>query len=751
MGNDNGCSTFTKSVKGCLDLGLGDTVQGTGCLVQDDDGRVLQEHTGNADPLLLTAGEHHAPLAHIGLVPVGHVQDVLVDLCQFGRPHHLFIGGFRPSVPDVLHNGICKEEDILLYDADLSAEGTLGHIPHILPIHPNAAIGHIIEPGDQLTDGSFTTAAGAYKGELLPCFDMQVYPPQDFCLFIVAEGDMIENNISLHVFQLLSIGLVLDLRVQTHQLQETGKARRAHHELFHKGRELSHRGDEGGHIQSKGQQVGVIYHSLHDIVAACADDQNRHDGHAEFQAAHVSGHGLIIPPLGLDKLAVHSVELGFLGLFILEGLGRAHPGDPGLNGGIDFRRLCLQLQVGFTHSASLIQGEGQEEGHDAKSKKGQPPLNGTHDTEGTDQRHRGNEQVFRAVMGQLRDLKEVVGHPGHEDTGAVLIVEAEAQTFQMGVKVPAKVGLHPNAEKVSPIGDREIEKALGDIGTNENRDNDEKHPIFLIGQKIVDHLSGGIGEGQVNEADQQSTGHIQNEQMLVRPVIGQEYLQRVGLFIIDVFAHRQDPPALYLFFYYTRNIGSLQFLPAICFPRRFLLTLYIQWCMMEIIVRILTFGGERVYNEERKTSLILPFMAIVNQLHRLTGYIPDGTLPQGMTISQLATIAFLYFRPDQETFQKDVEQCFKLRRSTVSSLLNTLEKKNLIQRVTVPQDARLKKLILTDEARQIGSSIHGLFADLEAFMFQDISAEDLATLDKVFAQVQRNLNRLEDTSPGGNP
>ena len=155
--------------------------------------------------------------------------------------------------------------------------------------------------------------------------------------------------------------------------------------------------------------------------------------------------------------------------------------------------------------------------------------------------------------------------------------------------------------------------------------------------------------------------------------------------------------------------------------------------------------------EERKTSLILPFMAIVNQLHRLTGYIPDGTLPQGMTISQLATIAFLYFRPDQETFQKDVEQCFKLRRSTVSSLLNTLEKKKLIQRVSVPQDARLKKLILTEEARQIGTSIHGLFADLEAFMFQDISPEDLATLDKVFAQVQRNLNRLEDTSPGGNP
>jgi hypothetical protein len=104
-------------------------------------------------------------------------------------------------------------------------------------------------------------------------------------------------------------------------------------------------------------------------------------------------------------------------------------------------------------------------------------------------------------MGQLRDLKEIVGHPGHEDTGTVLVIEAEAQALQMSIEVPAKVGLHPNAEKVSPIGDREIEKALGDIGTNENGDDDEKHPIFLIGQKIVDHLSRCIGKCQVDKTD----------------------------------------------------------------------------------------------------------------------------------------------------------------------------------------------------------------------------------------------------------
>ncbi|MBR2491116.1 MAG: MarR family transcriptional regulator [Ruminiclostridium sp.] len=149
------------------------------------------------------------------------------------------------------------------------------------------------------------------------------------------------------------------------------------------------------------------------------------------------------------------------------------------------------------------------------------------------------------------------------------------------------------------------------------------------------------------------------------------------------------------------------------------------------------------------TSHVMSFLAVVNQLHRLVTNVPAGTLPQGMTISQLATIAFLYFRPDQETFQKDIEVCFKLRRSTVSSLLNTLERKGLIQRVSVPRDARLKKLILTKDAVNIGAYVQKAFADMDALMFRGVSAEELAALDTILDKVQQNLHDLETPSPGG--
>lgn len=152
---------------------------------------------------------------------------------------------------------------------------------------------------------------------------------------------------------------------------------------------------------------------------------------------------------------------------------------------------------------------------------------------------------------------------------------------------------------------------------------------------------------------------------------------------------------------------------------------------------------------DAKTSTpnhILSFLAVVNQLHRMASNTPAGTFPPGMTVSQLAAIAFLYFRSHQDTFQKDIEINFKLRRSTVSSLLNTLERKGFLHRVSVPQDARLKKLVLTKEAQQIGTCIHETFSDLDKRMFRGIPQKDLDTLDSVLSQVQKNLSQIETCS-----
>lgn len=64
-------------------------------------------------------------------------------------------------------------------------------------------------------------------------------------------------------------------------------------------------------------------------------------------------------------------------------------------------------------------------------------------------------------------------------------------------------------------------------------------------------------------------------------------------------------------------------------------------------------------------------------------------------------IGFLYDRQDKDIFQRDVEAEFKISRSTTSSMLTLMEKKGLIIRQSVPGDARLKKLTLTEKSKAL--------------------------------------------------
>jgi len=59
---------------------------------------------------------------------------------------------------------------------------------------------------------------------------------------------------------------------------------------------------------------------------------------------------------------------------------------------------------------------------------------------------------------------------------------------------------------------------------------------------------------------------------------------------------------------------------------------------------------------------------------------------------------------NRDIYQKDIETEFKIRRSSVTSVLNTLEKNGFIQRCSVENDGRLKKIVLTAKAKKVGAT-----------------------------------------------
>lgn len=137
------------------------------------------------------------------------------------------------------------------------------------------------------------------------------------------------------------------------------------------------------------------------------------------------------------------------------------------------------------------------------------------------------------------------------------------------------------------------------------------------------------------------------------------------------------------------------------------------------------------------------FARIANQLHRVIMAMngSDGCALPNVSVSQLSTMGFLLFNEEagRETYQKDVEQFFNLRRSTVSSLLRSLESKGLIQRVSVPHDARLKKLELTDTARKMNAHTLDTLWKINEIINRGLTREEVLTLNHILTKIETNL------------
>ena len=99
---------------------------------------------------------------------------------------------------------------------------------------------------------------------------------------------------------------------------------------------------------------------------------------------------------------------------------------------------------------------------------------------------------------------------------------------------------------------------------------------------------------------------------------------------------------------------------------------------------------------------------------------------------------------NREIYQKDVEEEFHIRRSTATGMLQLMEKSGFITRESVPQDARLKKIVPTKKAG---------IARMEQKLADGIPPQDLDTCREVLLHMLGNLTQNErrtDNEQGGN-
>lgn len=110
-----------------------------------------------------------------------------------------------------------------------------------------------------------------------------------------------------------------------------------------------------------------------------------------------------------------------------------------------------------------------------------------------------------------------------------------------------------------------------------------------------------------------------------------------------------------------------------------------------------------------------------------------------LTASHGWMISYLYHNGDKDTYQKTMEREFHMPKSTITSILQAMEKSGYIIREGVAHDARLKRILLTDEGKQFYLGTEEFIREIEQKMRSGISPEELSVFMKVIEQMENNL------------
>lgn len=114
----------------------------------------------------------------------------------------------------------------------------------------------------------------------------------------------------------------------------------------------------------------------------------------------------------------------------------------------------------------------------------------------------------------------------------------------------------------------------------------------------------------------------------------------------------------------------------------------------------------------------------------------DGVAPM-----QGRTLGFLYCNKDKVICQKDIEQEFLISRATASKMLQSMEKKELITRKELKEDARLKQILLTKRGEQQHLKMMNFFSGVEKLLVDGMTKEEADELYSLLKRVRHNLEK----------
>lgn len=102
-------------------------------------------------------------------------------------------------------------------------------------------------------------------------------------------------------------------------------------------------------------------------------------------------------------------------------------------------------------------------------------------------------------------------------------------------------------------------------------------------------------------------------------------------------------------------------------------------------------------------------------------------------------LGYLHANSDKDIYQKDIEHTFEVTRSTASRVIKLMEEKGFIKRESVKNDARLKKLTITNKGLEICTTLKKYSLEVNTQLVNGFTEEEINNLEDYIKRMKNNM------------
>ena len=114
-----------------------------------------------------------------------------------------------------------------------------------------------------------------------------------------------------------------------------------------------------------------------------------------------------------------------------------------------------------------------------------------------------------------------------------------------------------------------------------------------------------------------------------------------------------------------------------------------------------------------------------------------------MSSTQFVIVNYLLSH-NKKAYQKDIEKDLNMSRATISGVLKTMEKNQIINRIPSKEDSRTNEISLTEISKERHLESKKKIEELEQVVRKDISKDELQIFMNVIYKIENNLSKYKE-------